>query len=308
MNKLKVCLIGYGYWGPKLARNFQNSNFFKLVSVSDKSQTNLLRAKKDFPFIKTSKDYKKSITNNIDIVVIATPTNTHFQISRFALKMKKHILVEKPISLSEKEVQNLEKISKKNKKKIFVDYPFIFSGSINYIKKIIESNRFGRLNEIESYREQAPVRKDVNVVWDLAVHDLSILFYLLKTNPIKSKSLKINNAQSPKSDTAFINLTYKNKLNVFLKNTWISPIKIRLMKFKFKNAIIYCDENESMYKIKIYFKKAKQAKYSLEVPEIDLTEPLSRLVNYIYKNIKNNERNIFDNMNINITKTLKKIS
>ena len=80
------------------------------------------------------------------------------------------------------------------------------------------------------------------------------------------------------------------------------------MKFKFKNAIIYCDENESMYKIKIYFKKAKQAKYSLEVPEIDLAEPLSRLVNYIYKNIKKNEQNVFDNMNINITKTLKKIS
>ena len=80
------------------------------------------------------------------------------------------------------------------------------------------------------------------------------------------------------------------------------------MKFKFKNAIIYCDENESMYKIKIYYKKAKHAKYSLEVPEIDLTEPLSRLVNYIYKNIRNNERNVFDNININITKTLQKIS
>ncbi len=308
MNKLKVCLVGYGYWGPKLARNFQNSNFFKLVSVSDKSQTNLLRAKKDFPFIMTSKDYKKSISNNIDIVVIATPTNTHFQISKYALKMKKHILVEKPISLSQKEVLNLEKISQMNKKKIFVDYPFIFSGSINYIKKIIETNKFGKLNEIESYREQAPVRKDVNVVWDLAVHDLSILFYLLKSNPIKAKSLKINNANSPKSDTAYINLTYKNKLSVFIKNSWISPTKIRLMKFKFKNAIIYCDENESIYKIKIYYIKAKQLKYSLEIPEIDLSEPLSKLVNYIYKNIKNNEKNIFENMNLNITKTLSKIS
>ena len=80
------------------------------------------------------------------------------------------------------------------------------------------------------------------------------------------------------------------------------------MKFKFKKAIIYCDENESMYKIKIYYKKAKQSKYSLEVPEIDLIEPLSKLVNYIYKNIKSNERNIFENMNINVTKTLTKIS
>ena len=130
MYKLNACLVGYGYWGPKLARNFQNSNFFKLVSVSDKSQSNLLQAQKDFPFITTSKDYKKLINNNIDLVVIATPTNTHFKISKFALKMKKHILVEKPISLSQKEVLNLERISKRNKKKIFVDYPFIFSGSI----------------------------------------------------------------------------------------------------------------------------------------------------------------------------------
>ena len=80
------------------------------------------------------------------------------------------------------------------------------------------------------------------------------------------------------------------------------------MKFKFKNAIIYCDENESIYKIKIYYIKAKQLKYSLEIPEIDLSEPLSKLVNYIYKNIKNNEKNIFENMNLNITKTLSKIS
>ncbi len=162
--------------------------------------------------------------------------------------------------------------------------------------------------EIESYREQAPVRKDVNVVWDLAVHDLSILFYLLKENPIKTKSLKINTANSPKSDTAYINLIYKNKLNVFIKNTWISPTKIRLMKFKFKNAIIYCDENESMYKIKIYFRKDKESKYNIEIPEIDLSEPLSKLVSYIYKTIKNKKQNIFYKMNLSITKTLLKIA
>ena len=97
INKLKVCLIGYGYWGPKLARNFQNSNFFNLVSVSDKSKANLLKAKKDFPLVKTSTDFKKLIINNIDLVVIATPTESHFKISKFALEKKKHILVEKPI-------------------------------------------------------------------------------------------------------------------------------------------------------------------------------------------------------------------
>ncbi len=289
INKLKVCLIGYGYWGPKLARNFQNSNFFNLVSVSDKSKANLLKAKKDFPLVKTSTDFKKLIINNIDLVVIATPTGTHFKISKFALEKKKHILVEKPISLSSTDVIKLQKISKKNKKLIFVDYPFLFSGSINYIKKIIQNKRYGKLLEIESYREQAPIRKDVNVVWDLAVHDISILSYLLRQNPKNMKSLKINTVNTPKADTAYINLVYKNKLNVFIKNSWISPTKIRIMKFKFKKAIVYCDENESMYKIKIYSKKNNHLKYNVEIPDIDLTEPLSNLVDYIYRTVRKKE-------------------
>ena len=282
INKLKVCLIGYGYWGPKLARNFQNSNFFNLVSVSDKSKANLLKAKKDFPLVKTSTDFKKLIINNIDLVVIATPTETHFKISKFALEKKKHILV--------------------------VDYPFLFSGSINYIKKIIEKKRYGKLLEIESYREQAPIRKDVNVVWDLAVHDISILSYLLRQNPKNMKSLKMNTVNTPKADTAYINLVYKNKLNVFIKNSWISPTKIRIMKFKFKKAIIYCDENESMYKLKIYSKKNNHLKYNIEIPDIDLSEPLSNLVLYIYRTIRKKEKSMFDSLNLNVTKILKKLS
>ena len=308
INKLKVCLVGYGYWGPKLARNFQNSNFFDLTSVSDKSRSNLAKAKKDFPLINISTDFKKLITNNIDLVVIATPTETHFKISKFSLEKKKHILVEKPISLSSTDVIKLQKISRKNKKLIFVDYPFLFSGSINYIKKIIKDKKFGKLLEIESYREQAPIRKDVNVVWDLAVHDISILTYLLKQNPKNMKSLKINTVNTPKADTAYINLTYKNKLNVFVKNSWISPTKIRLMKFKFKKAILYCDENESMYKIKIYSKKNNHLKYNLEIPDIDLNEPLSNLVDYIYRTVRKKEESMFDSLNINITKILKKLS
>ena len=308
INKLKVCLVGYGYWGPKLARNFQNSNFYNLTSVSDKSKSNLIKAKKDFPLISTSTDFRKLITKNIDLVVIATPTETHFKISKFALEQKKHILVEKPLSLSSSDVIKLHKLSKKNKKLIFVDYPFLFSGSINYVKKIIENKRFGKLLEIESYREQAPIRKDVNVVWDLAVHDISILYYLLKQNPKNMKSLKINTVKTPKADTAYINLVYKDKLNVFIKNSWISPTKIRIMKFKFKKAIIYCDENESMYKIKIYSKKNNHLKYNIEIPDIDLTEPLSNLIDYIYRTIRNRDESMFDSLNLNVTKVLQKLS
>ena len=311
MQKIKVSLIGYGYWGPKLARNFQNSNFFNIISIIDTSQKNLKKAKKDYPLASTYKNYQDILKNkNISLVVICTPTKTHSEIANFALKNGKHVLVEKPLSLSLYDVNKLENLAKKNKKLLFVDYPFLFSGSINFIKQILDSHKYGDLLQIETYREQAPIRNDCNVVWDLCVHDISILNYLLNRNPKKLKLLKIKSPNSPFADTAYLNLFYKKNLNVFLKSSWISPTKIRLIKFKFKNAIIHCDENEPIYKIKIFKKKNKNSlDYNLEIPEIDLTEPLSVLVSYIYKSIKHQNNKIFENnLNFNITKILKKLS
>jgi len=311
MQKIKVSLIGYGYWGSKLARNFQNSDFFNLVSIIDTSKKNLHKARKDFPLIHADIDYQNILKiKNLSLVVISTPTKTHYKIAKFALQNYKNVLVEKPLSLSLNNVNELENIAKKNKKLLFVDYPFLFSGSVNFIKKIIKSNKYGNLMEIESFREQAPIRKDCNVVWDLSVHDISILNYILNKVPKNVKSLKIKNNSSTLSDTAYLNLFYKNDLNVFLKSSWISPIKIRLMRFKFKKAIIHCDENEPIYKIKIFTKKNKKSlKYNIKIPEIDLSEPLSNLVNYIYKSLKNNNNIIFENnFNLKVTRILKKLA
>ncbi len=311
MKKFKVSIIGYGYWGPKLARNFQNSNFFNLTSIIDISKKNLIKAKRDFPLAKIGNDYKQSLNKlNISLVVISTPTKTHYQIAKYALEKKINVLVEKPLSLSIKEVKILENLAKKNKVLLFVDYPFLFSGSIKYIKKLIDDKKFGNLIEIESFREQAPIRKDCNVVWDLTVHDVSILDFLLKKMPYRYESRKFKTVSKNQADTAYLNLSYKNNINVFLKNTWISPSKIRLIKFKFKKAIVYCDENEPIYKIRIYKKKqANNNEYNLEVPDLDLSEPLSVLVNYIYKSLSEKRNIIFNNnLNLNITKILKKLS
>ena len=311
MKKFKVSIIGYGYWGPKLARNFQNSNFFNLTSIIDVSKKNLIKAKRDFPLANIGRDYKQSLNKlNISLIVISTPTKTHFQIAKYALEKKINVLVEKPLSLSIKEVKILESLAKKNKVLLFVDYPFLFSGSVKYIKKLIDNKKFGNLIEIESYREQAPIRKDCNVVWDLTVHDVSILDFLLKRMPYKYESRKFKTISKNQADTAYINLSYKNNINVFLKNTWISPKKIRLIKFKFKNAIVYCDENEPIYKIRIFKKKQPSSnEYNLEVPDLDLSEPLSVLVNYIYKSLSEARNIIFKNdLNLNITKILKKLS
>ena len=192
---------------------------------------------------------------------------------------------------------------------LFVDYPFIFSGSINFIKKIINTKKYGKLIEVESFREQAPIRNDADVVWDLGVHDISILKHWLIKNPIKIKSLKYNTVKTEKKDTAYINLVYKNNIKVFIKNSWISPIKVRFIKLKFDKAIIYCDENEPIYKIKIYTKNdTNNSKYKLEIPELDLSEPLGKLIDYIGDCInKKNNPIFYKNYNLDITKVLEKI-
>ena len=309
---LNISIIGYGYWGEKLARNFQNSTDFNILSIVDKKKTNLVNAKKNLPSIKCYLDYKKAIKNDLlDLVVISTPTSTHFNIAKTSLEHSKHILVEKPLCLSLKQVDELNSASKLKKKMIFVDYPFLFSGTINYIKKIIDLNKYGKILEIESFREQAPVRKDVNVIWDLGTHDISILTYLLNKQPHSIQTIKKDNIKKGLCDSAYINLKYKNNLNVLIKNSWISPTKIRLIKIKFQKAILYCDENESLYKIKIYKKKDKQnwTDYLLEVPEIDLSEPLSKMTSYIFNSIKKNRNYLFEkNFNRKITLLLEKIN
>ena len=307
-----VCLIGHGYWGEKLARNFNNSEFFNLVSIVDIKKRNLNLAKKKYPSIDLNKNYIDAIKNSLlDLVIIATPTSTHFKIAQFALENDKHILVEKPLSLSLREVKKLNKIAKRKKRHIFVDYPFLFSGTINFIKKIIDKKEYGNILEIESYREQAPVRRDANVIWDLCTHDISILNFLIKKLPYKIKTIKKKNLKKFPVDQAYVNLKYKNNLNVFIKNSWLSPIKIRLIVIKFERAVLYCDENESIYKIKIYKNKSKKDlnNFDLKIPKIDLTEPLFKLAKYIFYSIKNNNNHLFkNNFNEKITTLLEKIN
>ena len=303
-----VAIIGYGYWGPKLARNVNNSDKFNIKYIIDYSKKNLEKAKKDFPLSKLSTNYTNIKKVDVDLVIISSPTKTHYSIARYFLKFT-NVLVEKPLSLKTKEVLDLEKISKKNNFLLFVDYPFIFSGSINYIKNIIKSKKYGKLIEIESFREQAPIRDDADVVWDLGVHDISIFKYWLINDPIKIKSIKYNTVKTKKKDTAYINLEYKNNIKVFIKNSWLSPIKIRSIKLKFEKAILYCDENEPIYKIKIYSKKdIRSLKYKLEMPDLDLSEPLANLIDYIGLCIKRKNNPIFyKNYNLDITKVLEKI-
>ena len=304
---INVCIIGYGYWGPNLCRNFSNANGYNLSTICDLNNQNLAKARKNYPGVKIYKNFKEAIKiNKYDLIVLATPTSTHYTLAKFILEKSINVLVEKPLCLSVKHHSDLNKIAKRNNVKIFIDFPFIFSGSIKYVKNIIDKKKFGKLKSIESYREQAPVRVDTNVLWDLSIHDISIVKYLLGENKLNVLNIYKKDSKKFNYDQVQINISNSAGLNIFIKNNWKSPTKIRLMKFVFEQATIYCDENETLYKIKIYRSiKGKFNQYTLEVPKIDLSEPLSNLANYILKVLTKKKSITFgDNFNLSITKLM----
>ena len=308
---IKICLIGYGYWGPNLARNFINSGKFQLKSICDKNNQKLKLAKKHYPSSKFFTNFKSAFNNDkYDLAIISTPTSTHYKIAKFILNKKINLLIEKPICQNLRNLSELYKLAKKNKVNIYADYPFLYSGSINFIKKIYDSRKLGKLKSVESYREQAPVRNDTNVIWDLSIHDISILNYLLKNSKIKKISAFKNNIRNQLLSKILFNIEYKNGVNAIIKNSWYSPTKIRMMKFIFDRGTVYCDENESIYKLKIYRQINKNfKKYKLEIPTVDLTEPLLNLAKFIHKSLLNkNNLLINKEFNLNLTKILTKIN
>jgi len=306
--KYNVLIVGFGYWGPILARNFHSDINFNILAICDTNLQNLKKAKNLYPHSTFYRSFKKAVDNkSVDMVVVSTPTKTHYQIVKFSLNKKKHVMCEKPLSLKVKEVKDLIKLSKKNKKFLFIDYPFIYSESVKYIEKIFKNNNLGKPILYESIREKAPYRSDANVIWDLGIHDFAILQYLLKDYPNKFTSNEIKTKKNFKSDFATINLKYKNGFSAFLKLNWSSPIKIRLIKIYFQNGLLIYDENEGIYKVSVY-KKNKRG-YNLEMPRIGKNETLKLFVNFIYKIInKNNHKKFNFNFSLDITKTILKIT
>ena len=306
--KFNVLIVGFGYWGPILARNFQSSTQFNIYSICDSNLANLNKAKNIYPNSVYYKSYNTALSNkNIDIVIISTPTNTHYKIAKAALLKKKHVLCEKPLSLKINEVKYLIKLSKKNKVFLFVDYPFIYSESVSFIKKIIAKKKLGKILIYESVREKAPYRKDTNVIWDLGIHDFAILQYLIKKIPTKFEANTYKTRSKYKSDFANISLRYNNNFSAFIKLNWASPVKIRLIKIYFEKGLLIYDENEGIYKVSIY--KRSRYGFNLQFPLVNFNETLKLFVDNIGKTlVKSNFRNFDFNFSINLTKTILKIT
>jgi predicted dehydrogenase len=307
---INVGVIGYGYWGPNVARNFHSSQGVKLTSVSDLSERRLKLAETHYPFIKRCRDPLELIrSKDVDVIAVVTPVFSHYELAKKALENGKHVFVEKPFTATRAQAEKLIELAAQKGLKIMVDHTFLFTGAVNKIKQVIDSGELGRLLFYDSVRVNLGLfQHDVNVIWDLAPHDLSIMDYLIKAKPIAVSAHGSVHFQSEFEAVAYVAVEFEN--NDFLAHfhvNWLSPVKIRKTLISGDKKMLVWDDLSSDEKIKIYdrgveFKSSNGSlgngihdllvsyrSGDMYVPKIDSTEALRAEVDYFVRCLEKNE-------------------
>ena len=294
---MNIGLIGFGYWGKNLYRNLLISDQIKKIYILD-TQKQKLKHNKKVSFFLDAKIFFKN--KDIDAFIISTPTSTHFKYIKLCLKLDKFVCVTKPITNNLKQLINLKK-NFNNTNKIFLDHTYLFHSSINFIEKFVKRKKLGKLIYYDSERISfGKFYKDVDVIDDLAIHDLYILDHILGGQSPNKVSVTSHNNFGNKNFLSNITLRYPSGFFANIKVSWYSPIKSRRILLAGNKKIIEFDDNESDKKIKIYNKGIEYNKKnvnqwlyrtgSIEVPNIPHTESLTVMINEYIKFIKKKKK------------------
>lgn len=253
---VRIAQIGVGYWGPNLLRNLVSNSNCEIKAVVDLSKERREFVRKLYPNLNVTNQLDKVISDpDIDAVLIATPVKTHYSLAMQCLENNKHILVEKPMANTVEEVQNIAGLSKKNKLVSMVGHTFLFNSAVRYVKELIDSNEIGEIRYIYSQRlNLGRIRDDVDALWNLGPHDISIIQYWLNDpNPLKVNSYGMDYIQNNIHDVVFMNIEYPNKILANIHVSWLDPHKTRKMTVVgSKKMIVYDDMSDN--KITIYDK------------------------------------------------------
>jgi predicted dehydrogenase len=298
---LRIGVIGYGYWGPNVVRNFSTANGSQVGIVCDMNQTALKKVKKAYPHIRVTTDSNELIKDTeIDAVAIVTPVFTHFNLAKMALEEGKHIFVEKPFTHTVAEGEALIELAAKKNLKIMVDHTFLYTGAVKKIKQLIEDNVLGDLYYFDSVRVNLGLfQHDVNVVWDLAPHDIAIMDYVIGERPLAVIATGAGHFGRGLEDIAYLTFYYRHNVIAHINVNWLSPVKVRTTLIGGKKKMLVWNDLEPDEKIKIYDKgvqvRTKEGQYNLLVdyrsgdmwaPKIEQTEALrlmaEKFVDYVY--------------------------
>jgi predicted dehydrogenase len=251
---ITIGLIGYGYWGINLLRNFVNTPGCRVRTVCDSRPERLALLHKTYPEL-TATPHADELLDDpaIDAVVIATPVSQHYAMARRALLAGKHILVEKPFTASVDEARDLLDLADRRNRIVMVDHTFLFTGAVQQIKQLTDAGELGRINYFDSTRVNLGLfQPDVNVLWDLAPHDLSILNHLVAERPVSVVATGSSHTRSGLEDIAYLTLYYASDFIAHFTCSWISPVKIRRILIGGSRQMVLFDDVEPTEKVRIY--------------------------------------------------------
>jgi predicted dehydrogenase len=303
---IRVGVIGYGYWGPNLVRNFMEAPGSTVVAVCDLRTERLARLRLRYPTIHTVSDPSVLFNDpSLDAIVIATPVSSHFELAMAALRADKHVLVEKPLAAnSEQSIQLIEEAACR-KRVLMVDHTFVYTAAVRKIRELITANALGDIYYYDAVRVNLGLfQHDVNVIWDLAIHDLSIMDYVLPAKATAVSATGISHISGQPENVAYITLFFDNPQIAHVHVNWLTPVKVRHTLIGGSEKMILYDDLEPSEKVKIYDKgvtisQSPEAVYEMLVsyrsgdmwaPRLDATEALHTDALHFIDCIENKKR------------------
>jgi len=289
MCALKVGVIGYGYWGPNLARNIFGLPDSKLIAIADLKEENLKRAQSLYPQAVLTKDYQELFNLGLDAVVVSTPPTTHYSIAKDCLTHNLHVLVEKPMTAKSEQAEELIELARERGLTLMVGHTFEYNSVITTLKKYIDSGELGQIYYLDIARLNLGLfDRNSNVLWDLAPHDISILYFLLQENPISVSAQGSQCAFKGIFDVAYLNLIYSKNIRAHIHVSWLDPCKVRRVTVVGSKKMVVYNDVETEQKLKIYDKGVEAPEYTdgfgefqcnyrsgdIIIPKIHFVEPL----------------------------------
>jgi predicted dehydrogenase len=305
---IRVGVIGYGYWGPNVVRNFSHLGNARVAGICDINASSTRRARQAFPEIPVTNDPADLMTSpDVDAIAVITPVWTHYDLAKQALENGKHVFVEKPFTSTSQQAQELIELAERKGLKMMVDHTFLFTGAVRKIRQLIDNGTLGKLYYYDSTRVNLGLfQHDINVIWDLAPHDLSIMDYLIASQPeaISATGQKHLNGNE---DIAFITVYFPDQVIAHINVNWLSPVKVRTTLIGGEKKMLVWNDLVADEKIKVYDKgvslKSREGLYSLLVsyrsgdmwaPQVEQVEALKLEVEHFVDCVQNGKQPIND--------------
>jgi predicted dehydrogenase len=297
-----VGVVGYGYWGPNLVRNFAETPGARIASVSDLNTKRLELALARHPCIQATTDAAELIRNPlVDLVAVSTPVSTHFDLAMRALRAGKHVLVEKPLTRNSEDGLRLIEEADRRGLQLFVDHTFVYTGSVRKLRELVQTGELGQLYYYDSTRVNLGLfQHDVDVIWDLAVHDLAIMDYILPMSPVAVSTTGICHVPGGTENIAYLTMFFRENVIAHINVNWLSPVKVRRTMIGGSRKMVVYDDVEVTEKLKVYdkgitVKNSPEALYKMLVgyrtgdmwaPQLDMTEALALEARQIVRSLE----------------------